>query len=33
MFLVKNDISPPSEWFHDPNIVNNQGLTVSDMAS
>ena len=28
MILAKNGIIPPKEWYHDPNLVNNEGRTV-----
>ena len=30
MLLVNNDIIPPKQWIHDPNIKNNRDYTVAD---
>ena len=31
MILVYNEIIPPKEWIHDPNITNKNNKTVADI--
>lgn len=29
MYLAKEGITPPKEWYHDPNLINSNGNTVA----
>ena len=29
MYLAKNKIIPPKQWYHDPNLQSQHGMTVA----